>query len=85
MSRQNPGLDSTQIHKQLLPKALANGSALLLNHKPELLLIDNSEYQQRYHCRTSNFKAMQENPGHAEDAQDLQQMQAFMAREDAKA
>jgi len=55
LSQQQPAHNSTLIHQQLLPAALANGSALLLNHEPGLLLIDNSEHQQLYHCRTCNF------------------------------
>lgn len=67
-ARQNPDQSTEEIHQQLLPRALGDKSALLLNYDPGLLLIDNSEHQRLYHCRSSRFEAMAQNPDHAVDA-----------------
>jgi hypothetical protein len=67
-ARQNPGRSTEEIHQQLLPGALGDNTALILNYQPGLLLIDNSEHQRLYHCRTSRFEAVARNPDHAVDA-----------------
>ncbi|HEY9036811.1 MAG TPA: hypothetical protein VIM96_08895 [Pseudomonadales bacterium] len=55
------------IHRALVPESLNNGSGLLLNRQPGLLLIDNSEHRQLYHARTADFAALANNPAPAED------------------
>jgi hypothetical protein len=67
-ARQNPGRTTQETHRQLLPDALSDNTALLLNYQPGLLLIDNSDHRRLYHCRTSRFEAMARNPDHAVDA-----------------
>ena len=66
--RQNPDRTTGEIHRQLLPHALGDNTALLLNYQPGLLLIDNSDHRRLHHCRTSRFEAMARNPDHAVDA-----------------
>ena len=56
-----PQKDIETIHRTIVPKTLRDKSALLLNHTPGLLLIDNSGHHQLYHaktCRFDNRKAM---------------------------
>ena len=56
------------LHRQLVPESLDNGSGLLLNQNPGLLLIDNSDAQQLYHARTCNFAAVALMPNYQSDA-----------------
>ncbi|MCG8671210.1 MAG: hypothetical protein MI867_17525 [Pseudomonadales bacterium] len=44
-----------EIHKALVPKSLEQQSSILLNYRPGLLLIDNSEHHQLYHAKTCRF------------------------------
>ncbi len=63
-----PQLEIEALHRQLLPASLAQGSGLLLNQSPGLLLIDNSQHQQLYHARTCNFAAQAAEPDFASDS-----------------
>ncbi len=56
------------IHRQLVPESLNNGTGLLLNQNPGLLLIDNSDSHRLYHARTCNFNAIDATPNYEEDA-----------------
>ncbi len=52
-TRRHPQQSLQATHQQLVPECLANGTGVLLNHTPGLLLIDNSEQQKLYHARTA--------------------------------
>jgi hypothetical protein len=67
-ARQNPQLSTSQIHQQLLTPSLNDGSALLVNRQPGLILIDNSQHQNLYHARTCLFDALANAPKDAKDA-----------------
>lgn len=67
-TREHPGLDMNAIHQQLVPESLANGTGIVLNHSPGLLLIDNSEHCQLYHARTGRFAEIASNPHYHSDA-----------------
>lgn len=54
-------------HRQWLDSSLEEGSGLLLNREPGLLLIDNSECNGLYHARTCQFAAQQAEPGFCRD------------------
>lgn len=58
--RNHPQLSIVERHKFLVPRSLAEGWGLLVNQQPGLILIDNSQHQQLFHARTSNFKAMEQ-------------------------
>lgn len=59
--RLQPQHCAEQIHRQLVPVTLANGTGILLNQSPGLMLMDNSENHQLYHARTGNFDAIDSN------------------------
>lgn len=67
-TREHPGLDMNDIHRQLVPESLANGTGIVLNHAPGLLLVDNSEHGQLYHARTCRFDAVEQEPDYPGDA-----------------
>jgi len=56
------------VHRLLVPESLANGTGLLLNQQPGLLLIDNSQQHQLYHARTCQFSAVARDPDYSRDA-----------------
>ncbi|NRA40818.1 MAG: hypothetical protein HRU21_00780 [Pseudomonadales bacterium] len=43
------------LHQRLVQQSLAQGQAILVNHTPGLLLIDNSSAQNLYHARTTKL------------------------------
>lgn len=53
--QQHPQLDMLATHEKLVPQSLQQGTGLLLNRKPGLLLIDNSQHCSLYHARTCCF------------------------------
>jgi len=55
------------VHRLLVPESLANGSGVLLNQQPGLLLIDNSSQHQLYHARTCQFSAVARDPDYLGD------------------
>ncbi len=63
-----PAMPIFERHQQLLAASLENGTGLLYNQQPGLLLIDNSHHRQLYHARTCNFSAMQATNAHKHDA-----------------
>jgi len=56
------------VHRALVPESVINGTGLLFNHQPGLLLIDNSERHQLYHARTCQFSAVHRDPDYGGDA-----------------
>ena len=64
-TRQHPNESIEQVHRTLVPESLGNGSGLLFNREPGLLLIDNSHHRQLYHARTTDFAALTNNPAPA--------------------
>ncbi len=50
---QHRSLSVDELHQQLIQKSLDEGSSILVNQEPGLLLIDNSDHQSLYHARTS--------------------------------
>lgn len=67
-TRENPQLPMNDVHRTLVPDSIANGTGIVLNCTPGLLLIDNSEHQQLYHARTCRFDAVEKNPDYRSDA-----------------
>lgn len=65
---QQPGLSVDELHRQLVPQSLNQGSGLLVNQSPGLILIDNSPHHALYHARTCNFESVANNPGYCSDA-----------------
>jgi len=55
------------IHRAIVSKTLKNQSALLLNHRPGLLLIDNSSHHQLYHAKTCRFENRKAMPNQQQD------------------
>ena len=66
-TQQFPEQPLQAIHKKLVAESLANGTGVLLNQSPGLLLIDNSEQQQLYHARTCQFSAIEQHPDYSSD------------------
>lgn len=56
-----------QLHRVFVPQSLENGSGILINQKPGLTIIDNSDHNKLYHARTCNFEAI---TGNVENEQD---------------
>lgn len=56
-----------EVHRFLVAESLANGSGLLLNQQPGLLLINNSQRHRLYHARTCQFAAVSRNPDYLSD------------------
>lgn len=48
------------LHKQLVPESIQNGTGILVNQKPGLILIDNSNHRQLYHARTACFDLLEQ-------------------------
>jgi hypothetical protein len=66
-TRENPDMAMNDVHRQLVPESLANGTGVLLNYQPGLILIDNSEHQQLYHARSCRFDAIEKTPDYEHD------------------
>jgi hypothetical protein len=64
----NPGMAMNDVHRTLVPESITNGTGIVLNYTPGLLLIDNSHHQQLYHARTCRFDAVEQNPNYTSDA-----------------
>ncbi len=62
-----PQLSVEALHRELVAESVADGSGLLCNQRPGLLLIDNSHHHQLYHARTANFAAQAAQPDFASD------------------
>lgn len=67
-TREHPGLALNDVHRTLVPESLANGTGIVLNFTPGLLLVDDSEHSQLYHARTARFDAIEKNPHYTQDA-----------------
>lgn len=67
-TREHPGMAMNDVHRTLVPESLAQGTGMVVNHSPGLILIDNSEHQQLYHARTCRFDAVEKNPHYSKDA-----------------
>ena len=65
--RSHPGATVETVHRHLVAPSLSDGSGLLLNQYPGLLLIDNSQSQGLYHARTCRFDAVAADPDHRVD------------------
>lgn len=65
--RAHPGSDIEDVHRALVPASLAQGSGLLVNRAPGMLLIDNSAHGALYHARTCLFDAVALDPRHRVD------------------
>jgi hypothetical protein len=57
-----PACKLETIHRELVPQLLQQQQSLLLNTRPGLLLLDNSESHALYHARTCLFDAVAANP-----------------------
>lgn len=66
--KDNVSLTLEQIHRHCVPYTIEQKSAQLLNHKPGLTLLDNSNIQQLYHAKTRQFSAVDTNPAFTHDA-----------------
>ena len=56
------------IHRTLVAESLLQGTGIVVNYSPGLILIDNSEHQQLYHARTARFTAIEKKPHYTNDA-----------------
>jgi hypothetical protein len=65
--RAQPDAAIETLHKQLVPRSIENGTGILLNRSPGLLLIDNSEHQQLFHARTCLFDTFSRHTGEITD------------------
>lgn len=59
--------DIVKLHQNLVPQSLEQGFGLLVNQKPGLILIDNSDAHQLYHARSCNFAAIAAQPNYPGD------------------
>ncbi|TNF34613.1 MAG: hypothetical protein EP312_05985 [Gammaproteobacteria bacterium] len=66
-TREHPQHDIENIHRALVPESLANGTGLILNREPGLLLIDNSEHRHLYHARSADITALANHPQPSEE------------------
>lgn len=57
-----------QLHQRLVPTSLENQSGFLINQKPGLTIIDNSQANKLYHARTANFKAIEQAGNFSQDS-----------------
>lgn len=55
------------LHQALVPESLENGTGILVNQAPGLILIDNSNYRQLYHARTACFDLLEQDKPSKED------------------
>lgn len=60
LARREPELDIEALHRRLVPSSLADGSGLLVNTDPGLVLLDNSRADGLYHARTCRFDLLPE-------------------------
>ena len=67
-TREQPHMAMNDVHRALVQESLAQGTGIVVNHSPGLILIDNSEHQQLYHARTCRFDAIEKNPHYTQDA-----------------
>ena len=51
-----PELSIEDIHRRVVPETLKQGSAILRNYTPGLILIDNSQHHRLYHAKTCRFQ-----------------------------
>lgn len=65
--RVNPAASRADVHRALVPASLDEGTGVVLNRTPGLLLLDNSEATQLFHARTCDFAAVAADPGYAAD------------------
>lgn len=68
LRRTEPGLDIETVHRRLVPRSLVDGTGLLVNREPGLVLLDNSDAQSLYHARTCQFEAVAAEPGYETDS-----------------
>lgn len=66
-TREHPQMAMNAVHRELVQESLAQGTGIVANHSPGLILIDNSEHQQLYHARTCRFDAIEKNPQYTQD------------------
>ena len=64
----NPHLSVEALHRELVDKSLVQGSGILVNRRPGIVIFDNSLHQSLYHARTCQFDVMAANPDFSEDA-----------------
>lgn len=65
--RARSGVSADELHKALVNKSLANGTGILVNQQPGLILIDNSNHRNLYHARTACFDLLEQHqPSQAE-------------------
>lgn len=67
-TREHTNMTMNDVHRVLVQESLTQGTGIVVNHAPGLILIDNSEYQQLYHARTCRFDAIAQNPDYSKDA-----------------
>ena len=67
-TREHPQMTMNAVHRVLVPESLSNGTGIVCNHTPGLLLIDNSAHQGLYHARTCRFDAVAAAPDYRHDA-----------------
>ena len=65
--RMLPQQSIERVHRTVVPKTLCDQSALLLNHTPGLLLIDNSDHHLLYHAKTCRFDNRNSMPNQQQD------------------
>ena len=65
--KNRPQRSIDELHKELVPLSIENKTGILLNQEPGLLLIDNSQHQNLYHARSSNFAAIEKTPNYQND------------------
>ncbi len=63
----SPQQNIEMVHRAIVPKTLNEQTALLLNHNPGLLLIDNSSHHQLYHAKTCRFENRKAMPNQQQD------------------
>jgi len=56
------------LHRELVPESLQNNTAVLVNHTPGLILIDNSDRHWLYHAKTCKFDVVAEEPDYQSDS-----------------
>jgi len=57
-----------ELHQHLVAPSLINGTGLLFNQNPGLLLIDNSSHRQLFHARTCMFTEVKKQPSYENDS-----------------
>ena len=64
--QQHAGMSIDDVHRQLVPESMDQGTGLLVNREPGLLIMDNSEHHRLYHARTCLFDAVAIQPEHTD-------------------